>query len=113
MKRKDDNPGKVLSRSGKPYLLVGAGPLTATIWKWGSEERGWNYRFNIVRTSPKTGDVRQQFAPKNVMHLAKLVNALAVALAGEWSLAAELRAELENLADCMERVLVNTKENPT
>jgi pimeloyl-ACP methyl ester carboxylesterase len=45
---------------------VGAGPLTATIWKSGSENRGWKYRFNIVRTSPKTGDVRQKFAPKNV-----------------------------------------------
>lgn len=89
----------------KPYLLAGAGPLTATIWKDGDCHAGWDYRFNIVRTSRTTGRVTQCFAPRNIRHLAKLVQVLAFILADDGCLEPGRRDELKELASRMEMAL--------
>lgn len=91
--------------SRKPYLLVGSGPLTATIWKSGTEPADENYRFNIIRISHKSGHVTQKFGPRDLRHLAKLVQVMAFTLADDGCVSEEMRESLSELAQSLERNL--------
>lgn len=51
--------------SSKPYALVGAGRLTAAIWKTGDEEVGWSLGFSVFRSEPQTGEVSQRLIPED------------------------------------------------
>jgi hypothetical protein len=85
------------NRTQKPYTMAGAGPLVSAIWKLGDDDAGWNFRFNIYRVTPSTGDVSQLFQPEDLPHLAKLCRVLALILAEDASIPAPLRAELDEL----------------
>ncbi len=54
---------------------------------------------HIVRTTPTSGRVTQWFVPQNVMHLAKLVQVLAFALADDGCVGGDLQNRLQDLAD--------------
>lgn len=88
---------------GKPYTLVGAGPLTATVWKTASESGGYRYRFNIIRTNPATGTVSQRFRPQDVRHLAKLLQVLAFTLSDDGCLDDVVRRDLQSLSATLRR----------
>ena len=86
----------------RPYAMVGAGSLSAAIYKTASEESGWSYRFLIFSIDSAAGTVSQQFAPEDVVNLAKLARVLAVVLAEDGCLDAELRDELNQFAACLD-----------
>ncbi|MCY2964018.1 MAG: hypothetical protein NT069_10305 [Planctomycetota bacterium] len=93
------------STTRKPYTLAGAGPLTATVWKFGSEQCGWNYRFNVVKTNDVNGEVTQQFCAGDIRNFAKLIQVLAFTLADDGCLEPEYRTELSELASRLRTAL--------
>lgn len=82
----------------RPYAMVGAGPLSAAIYKDGSEECGWRYRFMVFSIDPTAGTVSQLFKPEEVVSLAKLARMLALVLADDGCLDNQLRTDLNHLA---------------
>ena len=90
------NPGQ--RRTRKPTAMVGAGPLTSAIWKFGDEHGGWRYRFNLFRQLAGTGHVSQLFQPADLTHLVKLTQVLAAVLADDGCICAQQRRLLQHLA---------------
>jgi len=88
----------------EPYSMLGAGNLTASLWKSGDESSGWHYRFNIFRMSRLSGRVTQRFSPRDVGDLARLAHLLAFTLSNDGCLDAELRDDLSCLAACLDCV---------
>lgn len=91
-------------RTPKPFVLVGAGPLSSTVWKTGDEHSGWRYRFNLFRLPAHNGRVSQLFRPSDLVDLAKLLQVLAAVIADDGCLTqtdrrmlTRLNAELDEL----------------
>ena len=91
-------------RSEKPYAMLGAGKLAASLWKLGDEAAGWRYRFNIFQLNSKSGRVSQRLAPSDVGDLVKLAQILAATLADDGCLSAEQRRKLADLAMALDGI---------
>ena len=103
MNSKQDGTSKP-EQADKPYAMLGAGRLTASIWKSGDERSGWQYHFNVFRTSRGNGHVSQWFAPSDVSSLVKLARLLAFTLADDGCLESGLRDDLIRLAADLHQV---------
>lgn len=75
----------------KPYITVGAGRLTACVYKTGDQLTGFDYRFNITRLSHRMGRVNQWLTADDVSSLVKLAQVLAAELASDGCTTKELR----------------------
>ena len=89
-------------KSRKPYTLVGADQLTASVYKTGDELIGFDYRFNITRLNNRAGRVNQWFTPDDLTALVKLVRVLAAELADDGCMNVELRNRLVGLATTLD-----------
>lgn len=87
-------------KSKRPYTLVGAEQLTASVYKTGDELCG--YRFNITRLDNRTGQVDQWFTPDDLIAMVKLTRVLAAELADDGCMKAELRNRLISLAQALD-----------
>lgn len=87
--------------NSRPYTAVGAGALTATIWKSGNEAAGWRYGFNVFRQSRRSGRVTQLYQPADVADLVQLCRVLATVLAEDGCLDHRVRQELAELAETL------------
>ncbi len=81
----------------RPYAFVGAGGLTASIWKSASASAESHYAFNIFRLIPESGQVSQRFGPADVADLMKLAHVLAATLLDDGCLSDVDRRELRKL----------------
>jgi hypothetical protein len=88
----------------KPYAMVGAARLSSAIYKSGSEEAGWRYRFNVFRMRAD-GTVDQNLAPADLVSLLKLVKVLAATLEDDGCLSVSRRRELRDIAIGLDRLL--------
>jgi hypothetical protein len=86
----------------KPHAMLGAGNLTAALWKTGDPRSGWRYRFNVFRMHHASGRVSQRLGPGDVPDLVKLAQLLALTLSEEEDLDAELRDDLGCLFACLD-----------
>ena len=84
--------------SNKPYLIVGAGKLTAAVWKSNKKRSGSRYRFNVFRLCSETGRATQCLLPSDVPDLVKLARVLAQVIADDGCLPVGLRQRLFELA---------------
>jgi len=110
-RRKKDQPSNGSVKEEKPYTMLGAGNLTAALWKYGDKRSGWHYRFNVFRMGNRDGRVSQRFLPRDVADLAKLAQVLAFALTDDGCLDQELRDDLSCLSACLDQVLPEPCEN--
>jgi hypothetical protein len=78
--------------------MVGAGALSAAIYKDGAEQSGWQYRLMVFSINSSAGTVSQLFGPEDVVSLAKLARVLALVLADDGCLDDQLRKDLDHLA---------------
>ena len=92
------NQTQVTAPHPKPMVLVGAGPLTSAIWKLGSEQSGWRYRFNAVRQTSDRGQFTDLFQPTDLIHFVKLIQVLATVIADDGCLTQSERTTLRNLS---------------
>ena len=92
------NHTPVTAAQPKPMVLVGAGTLTSAIWKLGSEQSGWRYRFNVVRQTSDRRQFTDLFQPTDLIHFVKLIQVLAAVIADEGCLTQTERTMLRNLA---------------
>ena len=92
------NQTQVTAPHPKPMVLVGAGPLTSAIWKLGSEQSGWRYRFNVVRQTSDRGQFTDLFKPTDLIHFVKLIQVLATVIADDGCLTQSERTTLRNLS---------------
>ncbi len=97
MTNRSDKHRKNSKVKNRPYCLVGADRLNASIWKYGDEQGGFRYRFNIFRMLASSGRVSQLFDPEDVICLAKLAHIMAVALIDDGCIDADLRQRLKQL----------------
>lgn len=86
----------------KPYAMVGAGRLAASIWKSGNEADGWSYGFNVFRCEASTGEVSQRLEPDDIRSMAKLARVLAQVIADDGCVSSEQRNDLHCLATDLE-----------
>jgi len=89
----------------KPMMLVGAGPLTSTIWKLGNEESGWRYRFNVARQLLASECVTDLFQPMDLIQFVKLIQVLATEIANDGCLTHDEHLMLRNLAQRLDELL--------
>src|SRR5262245_41828318 len=92
-----------ISRSTKPYAMVGAGPLTSAIWKSGNDANGWRYSFNLFRLSAN-GRTGGRFYPRDLTRLLKLARVIAVVLADDGCMPVAQRIELQRLAALIDQI---------
>ena len=97
----DDAASSVRS---KPYMIVGAGHLSAALWKHGEEISGWEYQFTVFSLNGSNGAVAQCFSASDVIDLAKLAHVLAAVLVDDGCLAPKLRAEIQCLQHALESI---------
>jgi hypothetical protein len=101
----NDNPLDGIRKKRKPYAMVGAGKLTASIWKTENPRSGCNYRFNVFRLNSTNGRVSQQFTPSDVADLVKFARVLASTLADDGCLAPQQRKSLIDLAADIDQII--------
>lgn len=87
-----------LTTTAKPYAMLGAGQLVSAIWKLDRRRSRATHRFNIYRSSARTGRVSQLLRPADVPDLVKLCQVLATTLAEDGCVPAEQRRSLADLA---------------
>jgi hypothetical protein len=92
--------------SHKPYAVIGAEQLTASVYKTGDELIGFKYRFNITRLNKRTGRVGHWLEPSDIPALIKLTRVLAAELAA-WE--GGLRHQLRTIAARLDDVLHEIK----
>lgn len=98
-------------KSKKPYTLVGAEELTASVYKTGDELIGVDYRFNVVRLNNRTGRVNQWFRPEDLLAFVKLVQVLAAELANDGCMDRHARSQLIGLAASLDCTLAEVSPN--
>lgn len=99
------------SKTRKPYTLVGAEDLTASVYKTGDELVGFDYRFNIVRLHRRTGRVDQWLTPSDLIALTKLVRVLAAELAVDGCMEPGLRDELFRLSASLDSAIAEASSH--
>ena len=105
----NDNPLNCKRNREKPYAMVGAGKLTASIWKMENTRNGWNYCFNVFRLNSINGRASQQFTPSDVTDLVKLARVLASTLVDDGCLDPQQRHTLINLAADIDQIISPTE----
>ena len=98
MANRNDKHRRNSRMKNRPYCIVGADRLSAAIWKYGDEEGGFRYQFNIFRMLAAHGRVSQLFGPEDVVCLAKLAHILAVALLDDGCIDADTKGSLRRLS---------------
>lgn len=93
------------NNSNKPYAMVGAGNLAASIWKEEDANSGWMYGFNVFRLEACRGRVTQRLRPQDIPDLVKLARVLAQVIADDGCLSSSMRRELELLAESIDSLL--------
>lgn len=96
----------------KPYCSVGAGRLTAFVWKSGDNDPGGRYQFNLFRLAADGGRVSQLFAPADLIHFVKLTQVLAAVIADDGCLSPVDRGVLKRLADDLDQLLLRASKRP-
>jgi hypothetical protein len=91
--------------SHKPYAVIGAEQLTASVYKTGDELIGFKYRFNITRLNKRTGRVGHWFRPDDLMALLQLTRVLAAELAHDGCMDSALRKQLRDIATRLDQTL--------
>lgn len=91
------------SFTNKPDAMLGAGRLTAGVWKKRSDEI--DFDFNVFRINRTTGAVSQQFQSGDLADLARLAQLLAAEMSQDEALGLETCDDLACLAACLEDVL--------
>lgn len=81
----------------RPYCVAGADRLTSHLWKFGSEDTGYRFRFNVMRQEA-TGSVSQTFRPSDLASLIKLTQVLASILVDDGCISQAERRALKSLA---------------
>ena len=103
MNRRADAGKDCHPQADRPYAMLGAGKLAASVWKTGNEQIGWRYWFEVCRMSEGNRRVTQYFAPSDLGDLVKLAQVLAFTLADDGCMDATLRRELRRLATGLDR----------
>ncbi|QDV83804.1 hypothetical protein [Stieleria magnilauensis] len=98
-------------KSRKPYTMVGAEQLTASVYKTGDELMGFDYRFNITRLNNRTGRVNQWFTPDDLCAMVKLVRVLSAELAHDGCMDEESRNLLFRLAAGLDDAIAEVSTN--
>ena len=94
----------VTSSQPKPYVIVGAGRLSAAVWKASSEAGEADYQFNVFSLDAMDGSVAQRFSARDVIDLAKLAHVLAAVLVDDGGVDRDLRRQLSSLVSELESV---------
>jgi len=102
--------GPVGSSQPKPYLIAGAGRLSAAVWKTVSETGEADYQFNVFLLDPMDGSVVQRFSASDVVDLAKLAHVLAAVLLDDGCVESALQRALRSLVDDLETVFCRDAE---
>jgi hypothetical protein len=89
---------------------VGAGRLSAAVWKTPTTPDSTVYRFNIFSLDPRNGTVGQCFSADDVVSLAKLAHVLAAVLVDDGGIDSALRQQLSSLVSDLESVLCSTSD---
>lgn len=82
----------------KPYAMLGAGELSVSLWKRGSDAEGWSYDFTVFRLDVGTGEVDQLMTPAHLTDFVKLARVLAQVIADDGCVSHTLRRKLNRLA---------------
>ncbi|MCA9166392.1 MAG: hypothetical protein KDB23_01930 [Planctomycetales bacterium] len=98
------------TNKNRPYVVVGSGDLTTSVFKLGDECEGFRYRFNLVRTQQSSGRVSYWLRPKDFHSLLKLLHVLASELAGDGCVDDATRDNLCRIADGIESTLETLDE---
>jgi hypothetical protein len=101
--------GAVSSCQPKPYLMVGAGRLSAAVWKILSEDGEADYHFNVFSFDAVDGSVAQRFSAQDVVDLAKLAHVLAAVLVDDGGVDCHLRRQLSSLVSDLESVFCSNR----
>ncbi len=93
------------NRSTRPYAVVGAKNLTASLYKIGSESDGFQYRFNFTRLNTQSGRVGHWFFPRDLLPILKLTCVLAAELESDGCLKNQVRLEIRNIAHAVDHAI--------
>lgn len=85
-------------RNRKPYAIVGAGGVAASLWKRGNEADGWSYDFTVFRIDARSGEADQLLKPTHVADLVKLARVLAQVIADDGCVSHSMRKQLNSVA---------------
>jgi hypothetical protein len=88
----------------KPYVIVGAGRLSAAVWKTMSADGEADYQFNVFSLDATDGSVCQCFSAHDVGDLAKLAHVLAAVLVDEGCVDSGVRKRLRSLINDLETI---------
>ena len=90
-----------------PMLIVGAGPLISRLWKFGSEESGWRYRFE-VHSETADGDYQTDlFQPSDLCHFLQLTHLLATEILCDGCITQADREALSRIVSQMTRNIMH------
>jgi hypothetical protein len=112
MNNKIDAKRKRRAARTEPYAMLGAGPVTASLWKKTDTRDRFAYRFNLFRMCGCTGRITHRFTPADLPDLARLVQLLAFEISEDGCLDRELRDDLSCLAACLDDVLPSGRARP-
>ena len=98
-------------KSLKPYAVIGAEQLTASLYKAGDEFTGFEYRFNVVRLERNSGRLLHWFRPADVVALLKLIRVLSAELDHDGCMNTSLRMQLRRISNHVDELLDELKRD--
>ena len=102
-----------LHPSTRPYLFVGAGRMTALLWKLESSSDDGVYRFSIVAGPRGIEGACSHFEPADLESLIKLVQVLASVLVDDGCLPPVVRERLSDLTAHLDRLTTELDHTST
>ena len=102
-----------LHPSTRPYLFVGAGRMTALLWKLKAGSGDWVYRFSIVAGPRGIEGACSHFEPADLESLIKLVQVLASVLVDDGCLPPVERERLSDLTAHLDRLTTELDQTST
>jgi len=90
------------NQSSRPYAVIGAQNLTASLYKSGNESNGYRYHFNITRLNTHSGQVGHWFSPTDLLQILKLTYVLTQELVSDGCLDSDLRTQVRKMAGALD-----------
>ena len=103
-------PDKHSNQASQPYAVIGAGDLVSHVHRDANESNGLAYRFNLFRLT-HSSEVTHSLRPADLRDVVKACQVLAFAIADDGWLPNSLGLELHDLANELDAITQNWRNN--
>ena len=97
----------------RPYIVVGADRIAASVYKTGDDSIGFDYRFNLTHINQRTCRVAPWFSPADIISIVALTRTLAAELVHDGCVEPQLRKQFLALSAALDGAIAKVSPMQT